>query len=404
MAVKPGYKQTEVGVIPQDWKDSRLGDCGEVIMGQSPPGSSYNRKGVGSPLINGPTEFTDRYPIKIQWTTQPARFCKTGDLLICVRGSSTGRTNYANGTYAIGRGVAAIRAKDNNDTEYLSYQVISGVSDILAAATGSTFPSVDGASFRKIVVPLPSPAEQRAIAGALSDVDALIGALDTALAKKRDLKQAAMQQLLTGQKRLPGFHGEWEAKRLGDVGVFSKGRGIKKDEVVADGLPCVRYGEIYTHHNDHLKAFNSFITPETAKQSQRLQKGDLLFAGSGETAEEIGKCIAFLGDEEAYAGGDIVIFRPVGQDSKFLGFLMNHSSVASQKARMGQGDAVVHISARNLARLELHLPSLPEQTAIAEVLSDMDAELAALTQRRDKTRALKQGMMQELLTGRIRLV
>lgn len=92
-----------------EWKTSFLGDCGEVIMGQSPPGSSYNRTGNGSPLINGPTEFTDRHPIKIQWTTQPARFCTTGDLLICVRGSSTGRTNYADDTYAIGRGVAAIR-------------------------------------------------------------------------------------------------------------------------------------------------------------------------------------------------------------------------------------------------------------------------------------------------------
>jgi type I restriction enzyme S subunit len=235
-------------------------------------------------------------------------------------------------------------------------------------------------------------------------VDALLGALDQLIAKKRDLKQAAMQQLLTGQTRLPGFQGEWKVKRLGDVGAFSKGRGIKKDEVVAVGLPCVRYGEIYTHYNDYLKAFNSFITPAIAKQSQRIQKGDLLFAGSGETAEEIGKCVAFLGDEEAYAGGDIVIFRPVDQDSKFLGYLMNHSSVASQKACMGQGDAVVHISARNLARLELHLPTQCEQTAIAEVLSDMDAELAALEQRRDKSRALKQGMMQELLTGKRRLL
>ena len=146
MDVKTGYKQTGVGVIPEDWLVSCLGDCGEVIMGQSPPGSSYNRAGIGSPLINGPTEFTERNPIKIQWTTQPARFCKAGDLLICVRGSSTGRTNYANDSYAIGRGVAAIRARDHNVTEYLSYQVIAGVSDILAAAKGSTFPSVDGAS------------------------------------------------------------------------------------------------------------------------------------------------------------------------------------------------------------------------------------------------------------------
>ena len=258
---------------------------------------------------------------------------------------------------------------------------------------------------RDFIVPIPHrESEQRAIATALSDVDALLDALDRLIAKKRDLKQAAMQQLLTGKTRLPGYNGKWAVKRLGDVGVFSKGRGIRKDEVVADGLPCVRYGEIYTHHNDHVRAFNSFITPETAKQSQRLEQGDLLFAVSGETCEEIGKCVAFLWDLEAYAGGDIVIFRSIGQSPEFMGYLLNHSSVASQKARLGQGDLVVHISARNLARLELHLPRFDEQSAIAAVLSDMDAELTALTQRRDKTRALKQGMMQELLTGRTRLV
>ena len=107
---------------------------------------------------------------------------------------------------------------------------------------------------------------------------------------------------------------------------------------------------------------------------------------------------------EAYAGGDIVIFRPSGQSSEYLGYLMNHSSIAAQKSRMGQGDAVVHISSRNLARLQLHLPLLPEQTVIAAVLTDMDVELAALEQRLTKTRALKQGMMQELLTGKTRLV
>jgi len=150
--------------------------------------------------------------------------------------------------------------------------------------------------------------------------------------------------------------------------------------------------------------FYSFIPRHVAKHSQRLRKGDLLFAGSGETAEEIGKCVAFLNDEDAYAGGDIVIFAPSGQDSMYLGYLMNHSSISFQKARMGQGDAVVHISAKNLAQLELRLPRPKEQTAIATVLSDMDAELAVLEARRDKTRALKQGMMQELLTGRIRLI
>ncbi|MEQ1831097.1 MAG: restriction endonuclease subunit S, partial [Pirellula sp.] len=175
MEMKKGYKQTEVGVIPADWDEIPLGKCGVVVMGQSPPGSTYNRNERGTALINGPTEFTEKHPIKIQWTTEPARFCKVGDLLICVRGSSTGRTNFADDTYAIGRGVASIRANAQNDTSYLSNQVVSAVAMILAATTGSTFPSIDGNSLRGIVIPLPHTlAEQRAIATALSDADAWI--------------------------------------------------------------------------------------------------------------------------------------------------------------------------------------------------------------------------------------
>ena len=402
--VPVGYKRTEVGVIPEDWTVTRLGDCGEIIMGQSPPGMSYNRSGIGSPLINGPTEFTELHPVKVQWTTQPARFCRPGDLLICVRGSSTGRTNYADEIYAIGRGVAAIRAKADNDTQYLSYQVISGVSDLLAAATGSTFPSVDGASFRKILVLLPSPDEQRAIAEALSDVDGLLAALEALIAKKRAVKQAAMQQLLTGKSRLPGFSGAWETKRLEDLGSFSKGRGIKREDVSDAGLPCIRYGELYTRYKDYILTPVSRIPPAVALEALPIKKGDLLFAGSGETAEEIGICAAYLGEEPAYAGGDVITLTPSGQNSIYLGHLMNHPIVATQKARMGQGDAVVHISASNLAQVSIELPPLTEQTAIATVLSDMDAEIAALERRRDKTRVVKQGMMQQLLTGWVRLV
>ena len=134
-----------------------------------------------------------------------------------------------------------------------------------------------------------------------------------------------------------------------------------------------------------------------------IKKGDLLFAGSGETADEIGICVAYVGDEPAYAGGDIIVLRASGQDAVYLAHLLNAPVAARQKARMAQGDAIVHIRGDHLAEVEFHLPPVPEQQAIATVLSDMDAEIEALECRLDKTRALKQGMMQQLLTGSIRL-
>jgi len=297
----------------------------------------------------------------------------------------------------------AIRAFTWNP-RFVFYSLLQNASRIKAASTG-LIPGLSRSDILDQKLPLPtSSSEQDAIAGALSDVDGLIGALEKLIAKKRAIKQAAMGQLLTGKTRLPGFSGKWTRCTLADLGKFSKGRGIKRGDVSDDGVACIRYGELYTRYHNYVLSPVSRIPSTVASTALPIKTGDLLFAGSGETAEEIGRCAAYLGTEEAYAGGDIVVLTPAGQNSFYLGHLMNHETVARQKARMGQGDAVVHISARNLAQIEIDLPPAEEQNAIASVLSDMDAEIAALERRRDKVRQIKQGMMQQLLTGRIRLV
>ena len=266
--------------------------------------------------------------------------------------------------------------------------------------------SVDSVRMEMIAgmrIPLPPFREQRAIAAVLSDVDELIGSLEALIAKKRDIKQAAMQQLLTGRTRLPGFGGKWETRRLGDLGVFCKGKGIRRDELRETGVRCVRYGELYTRYENYVAKPVSRIPQHVARATLPIENGDLLFAGSGETADEIGICVAYVGDEPAYAGGDVIVLRASGQDAVYLAHLLNSPVAAQQKARMAQGDAVVHIRGDHLAGVEFPLPPLPEQRAIATVLSDMDAEIAALERRLDKTQAIKQGMMQQLLTGSIRL-
>jgi type I restriction enzyme, S subunit len=198
-----------------------------------------------------------------------------------------------------------------------------------------------------------------------------------------------MQELLTGEKRLPGFSGEWEAKRLGNVGLFLKGGGVKKEESLSGNLACVRYGEIYTRHNDYIKAFHSWISRKVAATATRLKYGDILFAGSGETKEEIGKCVAFVDHVEAYAGGDIVILRTEKADPLFLGYYLNTMPINQQKASRGQGDAIVHIGAAALADIQCLFPTPPEQTAIATILSDLDAEIATLEAKLTKSRQIK---------------
>jgi type I restriction enzyme, S subunit len=196
---------------------------------------------------------------------------------------------------------------------------------------------------------------------------------------------------------------DWKTLELGQLGTFLKGSGVKKDEAKSGNLPCIRYGEIYTHHNDIIRKFNSSISPKVAIAATKLRYGDLLFAGSGETKEDIGKCVAFVDNCEAYAGGDIVILRLKDANPTFMGYLSNSPYVSKQKASRAQGDAVVHISASSLSTIKISLPSLAEQGAIAYALSDVDQLIASLDQLIAKKRDLKQAAMQQLLTGKTRL-
>ena len=413
--VKPGYKQTEVGVIPEEWEVRQLKEClsAHPSYGINAPAVPYSDRLPAYIRITDITEdgkFSSEKPVSVRASNTDAYYLNEGDIVFARTGASVGKSYLyqpEDGKLVFAGFLIRVKTDERQLlSSYLSAYVTTGTywNWVRLMSMRSGQPGINGQEYGQLPLPVPPLPEQRAIATALSDVDALLAALDRLIAKQRDLKQAAMQQLLTGQTRLPGFKGKWETKRLGDVGAFFKGSGVKKDESQSGPLPCIRYGEIYTRHNDHIIEFHSFISIRVAATACLLKKGDLLFAGSGETKEEIGKCVAFVDDFEAYAGGDIVILRPQGVDSLFLGYSLNTPSINRQKASRGQGDAVVHIGSSALAGITLNMPPLPEQTAIATVLSDMDMELAALEQRRDKTRALKQGMMQELLTGRTRLV
>ncbi|NVK44357.1 MAG: restriction endonuclease subunit S [Oceanospirillaceae bacterium] len=198
-------------------------------------------------------------------------------------------------------------------------------------------------------------------------------------------------------EELESIPNEWKVIELGQAGTFSKGKGIKKDEVLFYGNPCVRYGEIYTKYDNVITRFESFVNEETSKNSIRIFKGDIIFAGSGETKEEIGKCAAIDTSEKAFAGGDIIILRPSGYNSNFLGYLLNAPFIAKQKAIKGQGDAVVHIYSSGLSQICIPVPPKKEQDSIAQALSDIDSLINNLDKLIDKRKAIKQGAMQQLL-------
>ena len=197
---------------------------------------------------------------------------------------------------------------------------------------------------------------------------------------------------------------DWQVAKLGEIGKFSKGKGILKEQVIESGLPCVRYGEIYTRHDFIIKEFKSFISETVANESKKIKKGDILFTGSGETIEEIGKSVAYIGNESAYAGGDIIILS-IGEkiNAECVSYILETDFVRKQKRRLGQGNSVVHIYASDLAKINIPLPPLPEQKAIAKVLSTWDEAIHKTEQIIAQKEQRKKWLMQNLLTGKMRL-
>jgi type I restriction enzyme S subunit len=292
----------------------------------------------------------------------------------------------------MGQDVCLLRKKSNeNSTEFLQsiFQSTVILKQLADLKVGTTFKRANVQQIRSFAVPMPPPPEQHAIATALSDVDGLLGGLDRLIAKKRDLKQAAMQQLLTGQTRLPGFRGEWEVKRLGDVAEIMMGQSPSSSNynISGMGLPLIQGNADI----DNRKTIKRIFTTHITKQGKC---GDILMsvrAPVGEVARAV---------FDVCLGRGVCAIRG---DSSFL----YHSLVYLEPtwAKHSKGSTFDSVNSADVKAFELPLPaSQTEQIAIAEVLTVMDAELAALVQRHDKTRALKQAMMQELLTGRTRLV
>lgn len=196
----------------------------------------------------------------------------------------------------------------------------------------------------------------------------------------------------------------WEITKLKNIGTFRKGKGISKSDLTEVGLPCVRYGEIYTSHHYYIKEFYSFIPENLRDSTELIKQGDILFAGSGETQDEIGKAVAYLDYHEAYAGGDIVIMTPTENSiSKYLGYALNGELVNIQRRKLGQGHSVVHIYAKDLESIRVPIPEKNEQQKIAEILSTWDKAIELKEKLIEEKKKQKKGLMQLLLTGKKRL-
>jgi type I restriction enzyme S subunit len=259
--------------------------------------------------------------------------------------------------------------------------------------------------------PVPTLAEQETIAGALSDADAWIESLEQLIAKKRQIKQGAMQELLTGKTRLPGFTGKWGEVALIDIAdnrkeLFDDGDWIESEHITTQGIRLVQTGNIgigsFIDKVDRKYIYESSFR---ALQCKEIVKGDLLVC---RLAEPAGRACVLpdIGESKLVTSVDVTIFRPAHQKANrvFLANVFSTEDWFREVSERSGGTTHKRISRGALGRIRIRLPHVEEQSAIATILSDIDAEIAFLETKLAKARQIKQGMMQELLTGRIRLV
>lgn len=429
MEIRSGYKQTEVGVIPVEWCACHLGDrTTKVGSGITPTGGDKVYKREGRPFLRsqnvgwGQLLLDDiAFIDESTHATFSATEIEADDVFLNITGASIGRSAVADARVERGnvnQHVCIIRTtKDQLDPRFLNYFLLSsaGQRQIDSFQAGGNRQGLNFGQIQSFSLALPPLHEQRSIAAALSDVDALLAKLDRLTAKKRDLKQAAMQQLLTGQTRLPGFSGEWGVKRLGDLFKFSGGYSASRDQLSTEGHCYLHYGDIHGSSKTTIDTRADYqdipkldIPLKRISPNSLLADGDVVFVDASEDDEGTSKHVVVANkDGRPFISGLHTIVakaRTPELAHEYLRYCFQTAAIRQQFMFYAVGTKVSGISKTNIVKLTLPVPPVPEQTAIATVLSDMDAELAALEARRDKTRALKQGMMQELLTGRIRLV
>lgn len=422
----PDYELTEAEPFPSTWEIASLGEVTyRVGSGITPTGGAKVYSATGRPFIRsqnvgwGSLLLDDiAYIDEETHRSFSATEVNVNDVLLNITGASIGRTAVADERVKggnVNQHVCIIRTIPARlDHHFLNQFLLSsdGQRQIENFQAGGNRQGLNFTQVRSFVIPLPPLAEQRVISIALSDLDACITEISLLIAKKRDLKQATQQELLTGRRRLPGFSGEWIEWEFADLFQFLKtGNSPRADLGTTGDVGYIHYGDIHGATSPFLDGCMARLPMIDATKVRTLPSvldGDLIMADASEDTLDIGKCVEVrcLGGQRVVAGLHTFLLRGNRKllADGYKGYLQFIPSVRGALVRSATGISVYGVSKLAVKRIRVLLPDRTEQAAIAAVLCDMDAEIAALEARREKTRLIKQGMMQELLTGKTRLI
>ena len=419
--VKQGYKQTEIGVIPEDWNCVRFGEKVKIYRGGSPrPIQNYittSSNGVNWIKI-GDVGENDKYIHSTQEKIIPEGVSKSrevhvGDFILS-NSMSFGRPYILDIDGCIHDGWLTIQDYKNTfATEYLYYLLSSDqvYRQYLSMAAGSSVKNLNKDKVSALNVIYPNIHEQNRIAEALSDVDSMISSLEKLIAKKKGVKQGAMKELLTGKKRIKGFSGEWQIKKLEEYcSLITKQTGFDYSAYIKPALtkrksnntlPMIQTinfrGKRFDFNTDY------YIPKSVAENFPNiiLRNKCVLFSIVGASVGNIGLYPGGV----SFCGGAIGITRFYEEDdADWVYYYMSSSEGQAQIQYVTKGGAQATVTIADIRNFSIPTPSKEERVAITALLSDMDSEIETLEQKLAKTRQIKQGMMQQLLTGRIRLV
>ena len=393
--VPEGYKVTEVGVIPEDWDVQSLGTNSILkarIGWQGLTTAEYLTDGeyyliTGTDFVNGRIDWDNCYYVEKQRYEQDRNIQVRKKDILVTKDGTIGKVAFIDqvmGRATLNSGVFTIRPlKSTYEPEYLYHILMSRVfRDFLdRLAAGSTISHLYQKDFVHFEFPIPSITEQKAIAEALSETDNLIQSVEKLIDKKKKIKQGAMQQLLSGKKRLPEFSGEWEVKKLGEIADVYQPKTISESDFTEDGYLVYGANGIVGRY--------SFYNHE---------KWQMTITCRGSTCGTVNKT-----REKSWITGNAMVVN-LDNNNKVSKMFIYYFLRSYDFKNYITGSGQPQIVRGPLLTLEIKLPTVEEQKAIAQVLSDMDTEIEALEEKLEKYKTIKQGMMQELLTGRIRLI